>query len=532
MNRKLVILILSGLAGLCFPSVGPAEDFVDTLATRTWNYLDSATTNHLPWSWMDSLGDGGKYCNPTEIGFYMLCNVGAYELNLISWDSAAAEIELTLSHLATWQNGTNSHDSSLFYQWYWPDSLSVGYNSVDSVVPSVDNAWLAVTLMTIREYADSNDTLPKADSIQIRCDSILGKLDFLAWYDPTTRRFYHGAYRNPRGGFEWNFYSNENRIINFVARALTQLDRDDFLASLTALGSCGGFYDAIKVRRTNWDGSYFTYTVPALFINEMETCYGDSTIDPATSAQIEYARASSYTTWGISDAYWDTTYMKLGAPPRCSPDGSDPDSGIVAPHVSALALITSYDSLAIANLRTLADSFPRLYHHSLGFFDSVRDSTKEPGSRFSALGQEYIFLSLMNYRDSLLWTYFYGYAGVQTAHDELVEWLSCVGIEESDLCALTPLSGKFYLGANHPNPFSQLTVISLISPKRARTRLNIYNLSGQLVQTLIDELTESGYHEAAWDGKDMEGKELSNGVYFCRLQAGNFTDTKKLLLLK
>ena len=85
---------------------------------------------------------------------------------------------------------------------------------------------------------------------------------------------------DPQGGGPADYYSNENRIINFVARALGQLSAEEFRLSLEALTQTAKAYDSITVEKVAWDGSYFTYTSPALFIREVDTSYGPGTIVP------------------------------------------------------------------------------------------------------------------------------------------------------------------------------------------------------------------------------------------------------------
>ena len=64
------------------------------------------------------------------------------------------------------------------------------------------------------------------------------------------------------------------------------------------------------------------------------------------------------------------------------------------------------------------------------------------------------------------------------------------------------------------------------------TTLKIYNVLGQLVKTLVDEPKERGTYEVIWDGKDENGNEVASGVYFYRLQTEDFTQTKKMVLMK
>ena len=88
---------------------------------------------------------------------------------------------------------------------------------------------------------------------------------------------------------------------------------------------------------------------------------------------------------------------------------------------------------------------------------------------------------------------------------------------------------------NYPNPFNPYTDIRYqIADTRSSVRatLKIYNILGQEVKTLIDELKEQGYYSVTWDGQDNNGKEVSSGFYFYRLEADAFSATRCMLLLK
>ena len=87
---------------------------------------------------------------------------------------------------------------------------------------------------------------------------------------------------------------------------------------------------------------------------------------------------------------------------------------------------------------------------------------------------------------------------------------------------------------NVPNPFNPMTTIryQLAGEKLRPTTLTIYNLLGQQVRILVDELKTSGRHEVQWDGKDDKGREVANGVYIYQLISGAFIQTHKMLLLK
>ncbi|MEE9443695.1 MAG: LamG-like jellyroll fold domain-containing protein [candidate division Zixibacteria bacterium] len=80
---------------------------------------------------------------------------------------------------------------------------------------------------------------------------------------------------------------------------------------------------------------------------------------------------------------------------------------------------------------------------------------------------------------------------------------------------------------NHPNPFNPTTRISFALPQTAHVRIDIFNLLGRRVETLVDRGCEAGYHSVEWNAS-----HLASGVYLYRLQSGDFIDTKKMLFLK
>ena len=112
-----------------------------------------------------------------------------------------------------------------------------------------------------------------------------------------------------------------------------------------------------------------------------------------------------------------------------------------------------------------------------------------------------------------------------------------------------PVVTGYRLEQNYPNPFNPTTTISYCVPsteQRARsgekgldsglnafrTTLKIYNLLGQEVRTLVEETRKAGYYTVTWNGRDNTGNEVSSGVYFYRINAGDYTATKRMVLIK
>ncbi len=93
-----------------------------------------------------------------------------------------------------------------------------------------------------------------------------------------------------------------------------------------------------------------------------------------------------------------------------------------------------------------------------------------------------------------------------------------------------PLTTKLH--QNYPNPFNPVTVIRFDNATEAFTVLNIYNSNGQLVRELVNRRLEPGVHSIVWDGKDNSGSFVSSGLYYYTVKAGNYTDTRKMMLFK
>jgi hypothetical protein len=88
------------------------------------------------------------------------------------------------------------------------------------------------------------------------------------------------------------------------------------------------------------------------------------------------------------------------------------------------------------------------------------------------------------------------------------------------------------LSQNVPNPFNPETTIRFTLPASDHVSLSIYSASGALVKTLVDGVQPSGTHDFTWNGQDSKGNTVSSGVYFYRLTAGKFNETRKMVLLK
>ena len=138
-------------------------------------------------------------------------------------------------------------------------------------------------------------------------------------------------------------------------------------------------------------------------------------------------------------------------------------------------------------------------------------------------------VTIMNTRDWQYWQYDYKMG------DTLIMSFTLWGVNDGN-----PLSGGDNVGAletsalaqNYPNPFNPDTLIRFTLAKDADVSVNIYNIKGQLVKTLVNDHRKAGEHQVSWNGMDDNGTPVSSGVYLYRMQTNEYLSTKRMILLK
>jgi 5'-nucleotidase/UDP-sugar diphosphatase len=94
------------------------------------------------------------------------------------------------------------------------------------------------------------------------------------------------------------------------------------------------------------------------------------------------------------------------------------------------------------------------------------------------------------------------------------------------------LPDNFVLSQNYPNPFNPQTQISFNLPTNANVMLSIYNILGENIRLLVDGHRNAGAQTVIWNGKDDRGQDVASGIYFYKLQSDNFSETKKMSLIR
>ena len=103
---------------------------------------------------------------------------------------------------------------------------------------------------------------------------------------------------------------------------------------------------------------------------------------------------------------------------------------------------------------------------------------------------------------------------------------------EDPASPISNLISNYNLLQNYPNPFNPETIIEYQVPERGRVELNIYNMLGQKIRTLVNDVMPAGTYQVLWNGKDDYGNQVATGVYLYQLRGKNALITKKMMLIK
>ena len=115
-------------------------------------------------------------------------------------------------------------------------------------------------------------------------------------------------------------------------------------------------------------------------------------------------------------------------------------------------------------------------------------------------------------------------------HKAAVSKTTASGSEEDLSSGQIPES--YGLEQNYPNPFNPSTTITFAVPEASEVTLAIYNLRGQLVRTLVSDQLSAGNHRVTWNGMDIQGNQVSSGVYLYQLRTAAFSQVKKMSLMR
>jgi len=193
----------------------------------------------------------------------------------------------------------------------------------------------------------------------------------------------------------------------------------------------------------------------------------------------------------------------------------------VLPENGAVSIST--DTLLVWNELDGADTYHVQLSKDYDFSTNVIDST---GIVTPELAVSYLEYST---------EYFWRFRAVNGEHES--DWSAVWSFNTNTITSANGLQQElpvdFSLDQNYPNPFNPTTTIRFALPTESNVRMEIYNMLGQRVTTLVDsEQMRAGIYEKVWDGRDASGMQVSSGTYIYRVVAGDHVETKRMILMK
>jgi len=127
--------------------------------------------------------------------------------------------------------------------------------------------------------------------------------------------------------------------------------------------------------------------------------------------------------------------------------------------------------------------------------------------------------------------YYYRLAAVDH-HGNMSELTPALDAHAAGILGRNGTPDHFELSTNFPNPFNPYTTIPYQIPENTHVNIQIFDLSGRHIQTLVNTYQSTGYYDLIWNGTDFHGKEISSGMYIVRMQTKNFHQTMKIVFMK
>jgi len=121
--------------------------------------------------------------------------------------------------------------------------------------------------------------------------------------------------------------------------------------------------------------------------------------------------------------------------------------------------------------------------------------------------------------------------GSQITPADVTFYIRLIG-EKSPFVAVADIPEEFNLGQNYPNPFNPTTKIPFQVPEACDASVKVYDIRGALVKTLMSSHMEAGYYNLVWNGTNSNGNQVASGVYLIKMTAGEFSDTRKMVLVR
>jgi hypothetical protein len=522
MRKKYFAILFS----LFFISHGLAqistEALLDTIQHSAFKFFwqEANSSNGL----IKDRSANGAPCSIASVGFGLSAICIGVDRGWVTRAAARDRVLTTLNTFWTGPQGSGNSYIGSFGLFYHFLDMSTATRTWSSELSTIDTGLLLAGIIDAKQYfsgTDSNET-----RIRALADSIYRRMNW-----DLMRNFNPGIMLgwSPESGFiraQWIGY-NEATIMYILA-----LGSPTYPVDFTAWQTWTQGYQA---------GSYFGYSYiifPPLFGHQYSHCWIDfrNINEPfmaqhgltyfensrrATLAQRGYSIANPRGHAGYSDSLWGITasdsptgYSARGAPPAQNDDGT------IVP-TAPISSIPFAPTECIRVARTMWENYRPQLWTQYGFRDAFNLNVNWWDTDIIGIDQGPMIIMIENYRTGRVWQRFMSNPDVQRGL-QLAGFTPTTSVENTKEAPT-----EFLLDQNFPNPFNPSTTIGFRVQGSGRVRLNVLDLLGREVASLVDEEKEAGSYSVTWNAQNA-----ASGVYYYKLTAGSFTQTKKMLLLQ
>ncbi len=466
----------------------------------------------------------GNTCTSGGTGFGLMTIMVGAERGFVDRDSAAVRI---LKMLVFLQDSTTRFHGAWSHWINGETGEAIPFSTYDDGGDIVETAYLVQGLLTIREYFNQNN--PTETEIRNRATEMWETVEW-DWYR-----------RNPNGmviywhwspNYEWRMNMpvtgfNEAMIVYLLAIASpthpvpASLYYDGWAASPNYAN--GNSYYGYK----QWVGKpyggplFFTHysflgfdprDKEDQFCNYFENNRNTSLIHRAYCMDNPQQHAGyDSLVWGLTASYNPWGYS--------AHEPVTNDNGTITP-TAAISAMPYTPTESIATLKHFYYHYGDRLWGEFGFKDAFNLDEDWFAEIYVSIDQGTIVPMIENYRTELCWDMFMQNTEIQDMSDSIF-----TSVTEPSESSRTE---SYQLGQNYPNPFNAQTVIDFSLPKESMVTIEIFNLIGETVTTVVkDEKKTAGFYSIHFNAKD-----LPSGIYFYRINANEYTAIKKMLLLK
>jgi hypothetical protein len=468
----------------------------------------------------------GSACSIASVGFGLTCICIGIDHGWIDRTVGRSRILLTLQSFWQARQGRDlSKDAGYKGFFYHFLNMNNMQRNDNTELSSIDSAILLMGAVYAKQYFDRDD--PIDAEVRQLADSLYYRADW-QWFRNYSPAILMEWFPNTGfGNSQWRGY-NEAMMLYVLA-----------LGSPThpAPVSCWTAWTSGYKWQTHYDYSYVNF--PPLFGHQYSHCWIDfrglqdeymrkKGIDyfensrRATLAQRAYCMANpgnfpdyGENLWGITASDVPNGYMARGAPP------AENDNGTIAP-TGPGGSIAFAPEVAIPALRNMYDSYRTKIWHTYGFRDAFNLKSNWWATDVIGIDQGCYVIMIENYRNGRVWQRFMKNPDIQQGLQRAGFYPTSAVQSRS-----TILPEALSLRQNYPNPFNASTTFSYQIRRQGHVRLQLYNLSGERVAMLVDEIKNSGCYSVNYNST-----AIASGIYVALLSTPEGQRSVKFSIVK